>query len=251
MTQKKKTRSAQVAKARNEISTEVSTCENFSVSDTLYQMFTSDVFGTVRTATIKGQYYFCATDVADALGYNNPWDAIKRHCKVLVKHEGVSSTTNQHGATTEQTVELNYIMEPDLYRLIMRSKLPAAEKFADWVFEDVLPAIRKTGRYAILAPKLGGATKPLWELTLNDVETLTEAAASSVDVCEFYSDEAGSITLACMTINTLKKAQLEQKQMLKDAQKEIFRLKNTMSFYRWIAGVADLCRAPEAPKGSE
>lgn len=228
----------------------VSTCKQITVSDTLYQMFTSDIFGTIRTATVEGQYYFCASDVAEALGYNNPWDAIKRHCKVLVKHEGVSFTTNQHGVTTEQTVELNYIMEPDLYRLIMRSKLAAAERFADWVFEDVLPAIRRTGQYAILAPKLGGATKPLWELTLNDVETLTEAASSG-DVCEFYSDEAGSITLACMTINTLKKAQREQKQMLKEAQKEIRLLKNTMSFYRWIAGVADLCRAPEAPKGSE
>lgn len=90
---------------------------------------------------------FCATDVAKALGYSNPYDAISRHCKGVVKHEGVSQTTNQHGTTTNQTVEMSFIPESDLYRLVFSSKLPTAEKFTDWVTSEVLPSIRKNGGY--------------------------------------------------------------------------------------------------------
>ncbi|MFQ9021147.1 MAG: Bro-N domain-containing protein [Parabacteroides merdae] len=67
----------------------------------------------------------------------------------VVKHEGVSITTNQYGKSTEQKVEISFIPESDVYRLIMRSKLPEAEKFQDWVCEEILPAIRKTGGYMV------------------------------------------------------------------------------------------------------
>lgn len=90
---------------------------------------------------------FSATDVARALGYSNPYDAIARHCKGVVKREGVSRTTNQHGTTTEQSAEMSFIPESDLYRLVFSSKLPTAEKFTDWVTEEVLPSIRKHGAY--------------------------------------------------------------------------------------------------------
>ena len=66
-----------------------------------------------------------------------------------MKHEGVSITTNQYGKSTEQKVEISFIPESDVYRLVMRSKLPEAEKFQDWVCEEILPAIRKTGGYMI------------------------------------------------------------------------------------------------------
>ena len=111
------------------------------------QIFDNPDFGTVRTLDDNGVILFCATDVAQALGYSNPYDAISRHCKGVVKHEGVSQTTNQHGTTTNQTVEMSFIPEPDLYRLVFSSKLPAAEKFTDWVTETVLPSIRKNGGY--------------------------------------------------------------------------------------------------------
>lgn len=64
-----------------------------------------------------------------------------------MKREGVYSTTNQHGVTTEQAVEANYIPEGDVYRLIIRSNLPSAERFERWVFDEVLPSIRKHGGY--------------------------------------------------------------------------------------------------------
>lgn len=111
------------------------------------RVFENSEFGKLDIMLIDGKEYFPATDCARILGYTNPRDAIARHCKGCVKHDGVSLTTNQHGTTTEQTVEKSYIPEGDLYRLIIRSKLPAAERFEKWVFDEVLPAIRKTGGY--------------------------------------------------------------------------------------------------------
>ena len=110
-------------------------------------IFNNPEFGTVRTLEENGVVLFSATDVARAIGYSNPYDAIARHCKGVVKREGVSRTTNQHGTTTEQSAEMSFIPESDLYRLVFSSKLPTAEKFTDWVTEEVLPSIRKHGAY--------------------------------------------------------------------------------------------------------
>lgn len=93
------------------------------------QIFENPEFGSVRTIDVDGKTYFVATDVAKALGYSNPRDAVSRHCKGVVKHDGVSKTTNQHGTTTEQVVEFNIISEGDIYRLVIKSQLPTAQKF--------------------------------------------------------------------------------------------------------------------------
>lgn len=112
------------------------------------KIFNNPEFGDVRTMEIDDKPYFCASDVASMLGYSNTRDAISRHCKGVVKHDGVSKTTNQYGVVTNQTVEMSFIPEGDVYRLIVRSKLPQAEKFESWVFDEVLPTIRKHGLYA-------------------------------------------------------------------------------------------------------
>ncbi|MDO4649672.1 MAG: phage antirepressor KilAC domain-containing protein [Eubacteriales bacterium] len=113
------------------------------------QIFSSKEFGDVRLMKDGEQILFSATDVARCLGYKNPHDAIRRHCKgtPLAKHEGVSITVNQHGTTTTQTVEMAFITEGNVYRLIAHSKLPAAVEFEKWIFEELLPAIRKYGAY--------------------------------------------------------------------------------------------------------
>ncbi len=111
------------------------------------QIFNNSEFGDVRVVNQEGTIFFAGLDVAKALGYSNTRDAINKHCKGVVKRDGVSQTINQHGTVTEQSVIMSYIPESDLYRLIMRSKLPNAEKFQDWVVEDVLPTIRKHGAY--------------------------------------------------------------------------------------------------------
>lgn len=114
-------------------------------------IFNNPEFGRVRTLEENGAVLFCATDVARALGYAKPRNAIAAHCKGALKRGGVSTTTNQYGVTTEQETEMLFIPESDLYRLVFSSKLPAAEKFTDWVTGEVLPTIRKNGMY--LLPK--------------------------------------------------------------------------------------------------
>lgn len=111
------------------------------------QVFNSEEFGKIRTTEIDGKIYFSASDIAKALGYSNPRDAVLRHCRGVVKRDGVSSTTNQYGKTTKQPVAMSFIPEGDVYRLIVHSKLPSAEKFEHWVFDTVLPSIRKNGGY--------------------------------------------------------------------------------------------------------
>ena len=110
-------------------------------------IFNNPEFGTIRTIDENGSVLFCGNDVAKALGYKSPKDAIAAHAKGAVKRRGVSLTTNQYGKTTEQTVEMSFIPESDLYRLVFSSKLPTAEKFTDWVTSEVLPSIRRHGGY--------------------------------------------------------------------------------------------------------
>lgn len=102
------------------------------------QVFNNTEFGEIRTAEIEGKPYFMATDIAKALGYTNPNKAINDHCRAITKCATPISGKMQ---------EVNFIPEGDVYRLIARSKLPQAEKFEKWVFDEVLPSIRKTGGY--------------------------------------------------------------------------------------------------------
>ena len=102
------------------------------------QVFKDEEFGSVRTLNIDGHPWLVASDVANALGYSNVRDAISRHCKGVVKHDTPTSSGNQM---------ISYINEGDVYRLIMKSKLPSAERFERWVMEEVLPSIRQNGGY--------------------------------------------------------------------------------------------------------
>ena len=103
------------------------------------QIFNSEEFGEIRTIEIDGKPYFVGTDVTKALGYSNPRKAILDHCKGVTKRDTPTSSGIQ---------SMSYINEGDLYRLIMKSKLPSAEKFEMWVMDEVLPAIRNHGLYA-------------------------------------------------------------------------------------------------------
>lgn len=104
------------------------------------QIFNNPEFGEIRTLVDEsGSPLFCGKDVAMALGYSNPRDALNRHCKGVVKRDAPSASGIQ---------EMSFIPESDVYRLIFGSKLPNAEKFTDWVTEEVLPTIRKHGLYA-------------------------------------------------------------------------------------------------------
>lgn len=103
-------------------------------------VFKNSSFGQLRTIEEDGKILFCAADVAKALGYINPRDAISRHCRGVVKRD----TPTQGGIQA-----IAFIPEGDVYRLITHSKLPGAEKFESWVFDDVLPSLRKNGYYSL------------------------------------------------------------------------------------------------------
>lgn len=103
-------------------------------------IFENDQFGRVRTLVDEdGGILFCGNDVAGALGYRNPSRDVQRHCKRAVERCTTDSVGRQQ--------KMLFIPEPDIYRLIIRSKLPAAVDFEKWVVETVLPTIRKHGAY--------------------------------------------------------------------------------------------------------
>lgn len=101
-------------------------------------IFKNEDFGEVRIIEIDGKPYFVANDVANALGYASPKDAVSRHCKGALNHRHLTNGGEQ---------EMKIIPEGDVYRLIIRSSLPGAEKFECWVFDEVIPSIRRTGGY--------------------------------------------------------------------------------------------------------
>ena len=108
------------------------------------QVFNNPAFGELTTTISEnGRMLFKANDVARTLGYSNVQQAIRVHCKGVL--EISTPTKNQYGAVFMQPTK--FIGESDVYRLVMRSKLPEAEKFQDWVVEDILPTIRRHGAY--------------------------------------------------------------------------------------------------------
>ena len=103
------------------------------------QIFQNEQFGKVRiTMNENDEPLFCLADVAKALGYSNPAKAVIDHCKGVT----VLETPTQRGIQP-----IKYGKESEVYRLTMKSKLPNAEKFQDWVCDEVLPSIRKHGAY--------------------------------------------------------------------------------------------------------
>lgn len=111
--------------------------------------FTNTEFGELEVWQDGDRFWFPATRCAEILEYSNPRDAILRHCKAggVVKHDAPYEVSNQFGFKTEGIKTINYISEGNLYRLIARSKMPGAERFESWVFDEVLPSIRKHGAY--------------------------------------------------------------------------------------------------------
>ena len=124
------------------------------------EIFKNDEFGEVRTLVINEKPYFCASDIAKVLGYSNTRDAISRHCKGVVK----ADIPTNSGIQT-----VSFIPEGDIYRLIVKSKLPSAERFETWVMDEVLPTIRKHGAYM---------TNDVIERTLTDPDYLIQLATA-------------------------------------------------------------------------
>ena len=118
------------------------------------EIFNSPMFGELRTSrNEKDEPLFCLKDVCDSLELRVN-DVIKRtgcHPDTI----GVSNEIISHGTPTgiSKEVEMYFVTEPDLYRVIFQSRKPSARKFQDWVFEEVLPTLRKEGSYSMTQSK--------------------------------------------------------------------------------------------------
>lgn len=127
----------------------------------------------VRIVVRDGEPWFVASDVARVLGYERPADAVRAHCKGV----GEAPIPTPGGTQT-----LKIIPERDLYRLVMRSRLPSAERFEEWVVGEVIPSIRKTGGY--------GHTDPL--AALSDPATLRRLLGDYAERVELLEAEVES-----------------------------------------------------------
>ena len=134
------------------------------------QIFKNENFGQVRMAEIDGKPYFVGKDIAKSLGYKNTNDAISRHCKGVVKHEGFKING----------IKIALITEGDMYRLITNSELPNAEKFESWVFDEVLPQIRKTGSYQSQQQLISGLNETIEKMqgTIEEYKSICKITCS-------------------------------------------------------------------------
>ncbi|MDE6087474.1 MAG: hypothetical protein K2G25_03725, partial [Oscillospiraceae bacterium] len=142
------------------------------------QIFNSPEFGTIRTLeTTDGKVLFCGADVAKALGYARPSEAVSKHCK---------GTSKQRILTNGGMQEMLFISEGDLYRLITHSKRPEAERFETWVFDEVLPTIRKHGTYTTAQPDYSALSPQLqfliqMEQRQKELETAVRSTNQRID----------------------------------------------------------------------
>lgn len=118
------------------------------------EIFKNPEFGSVRIVVDGEKYFFCGMDVARALGYKDTVNALKAHCK----EDGVAFYHLTDSLGREQKAK--FISEGNLYRLIVHSKLPSAERFERWVFDEVLPSIRQHGAYLTREKLWEVATSP-------------------------------------------------------------------------------------------
>lgn len=144
--------------------------------------FSNPEFGDLRVIDGDDGLLFCAKDVASALGYRDTTNAIKQHCNGVVKRHPIQDSMGR-------TQEAVFITEPDVFRLIVSSKLPAARKFESWVFDEVLPSIRRTGGYLAASPEEAPEQVMARALLLAD-ETIRrqrsqlDAARPKADLCD-------------------------------------------------------------------
>lgn len=137
------------------------------------QIFKNEQFGEVRTIEENGKPLFCGSDVARALGYSRPTEAVSRHARGTLKRRILTNGGEQ---------EMLFIAEGDVYRLITHSKLETADKFERWVFDEVIPSIRKNGGY------IAG------QETMSDVELMARALIVAQNVIEEKNRQISGLT---------------------------------------------------------
>ena len=142
------------------------------------QIFNNPEFGDIRTVKIDGEPWFVGKDIAEALGYEKPTDAVRK--RVDYENRGISKMETPSGKQ-----DMTIINESGLYSLILSSKLPNARKFKRWVTSEVLPAIRKTGHYETpgYTPKATSVGEVVNLIKITK-ETMKEQGATPSEVAE-------------------------------------------------------------------
>ncbi|MDO1495784.1 transporter [Pseudomonas putida] len=160
----------------------------------------------VRVVLIEGEPWFSARDVAEGLGYSNPQKAVRDHCKGP-RPVGVNDSFTLGPSA-------NIIPERDVYRLVMRSKLPQAERFEEWVVSEVLPSIRKTGGYTASAQPADLSKLEILQMALESekarvlLTVQVEAQAKKIDHLENLFKEGMSPVQFCKGLNGINLMQV-------------------------------------------
>ena len=167
--------------------------KNSSVSSV--EIFENSEFGKVRTLIINGEPWFIGKDVALALGYKYPANAIQDHVddddKILLKLSEIQDVDKMSIPDNMKGSKIMSINESGLYSLIIGSTLESAKKFKRWITSEVLPSIRKTGKYEITKDPLPSITKEEYDLRMKEVSMrkvkALERLRSRVTIPEFQS----------------------------------------------------------------
>lgn len=158
------------------------------------QVFQNSQFGDLEILAIGGKEWFPAVKVAEVLGYTNPHKAVRDH----TKERGVTirSVIDSLGRYQDK----KFIDEGNLYRLITKSKLPQAEQFEEWVFEDVLPTLRKTGGYQVPTDPMD-ALKLMFEATEQTKQEIQSVKSDVIDLKDKQKLDTGEYNLITRTIH--------------------------------------------------
>ncbi len=190
----------------------------------------------IRTIVKDGEPWFVANDIAEILGYVDAKQAVRDHCKCAKLLKGVDSTpltTSPRGITI--------IPERDVYRLVMRSKLDAAEKFEDWVTSEVLPSIRKTGSYSIqqynIPKTYAEALKLAYEqqLQIEAKDTLLLEQKPKVDAYNVFLDIDDGITIGDFAKTIYNETGLGRNKLFNRLRDMKILSKNNIPHQRYIA----------------
>ena len=188
--------------------------------DNMVKTFVNEEFGSVRTIEENGRVMFCGKDVALALGYRRPKDAITAHCKGAVKRRLLTNGGAQ---------EMKMISEGDVYRLISHSRLPSAEKFESWIFDEILPQINHTGGYVSnedmfienYLPFMEEPYQKLFRLQMTAIRKLNERIRHDQPLVDFANHVSNTDNL------------IDMNAMAKLAADEHFKIGRTRLF-RWL-----------------
>ncbi len=219
------------------------------------QTFISPEFGQVRTLTENGVTLFCGRDVGIALGYKRPNEAITKHCTHTSKRRiGIQTGVRKNGAPIMQNIGVLLVPESDVYRLISHSKLPNATQFRRWIFEEVLPSIRKHGAYMTpervdqilanpeitvqLAAKLKEERKQrkLLEAERNALQNQIKADQPKVEFANRVSDAKSCVTAGEFAKFLYDKRHLKigRNRLLRWMRKHGFLMENNVPYQKYI-----------------